>query len=486
MSIGITRTATDNNYIAYSKDNPLVAHAALEFAYDGSLRYKQQAHQPDGTTLNMATAFMADKTGRFGINTINPTEKLEVVGNIKITGAGNGLRFPDGTIQKTAAPTGGTGSVTVTEGDSSIVIAGTATVPTIAVATNGITTAKIADGAVTNVKLANSSVTAAKISGTLSPAVITGTAATLGSNSFVGPQTVTSATTSIAGITTTDSYPGVYGAAQTQGGTGGEGAGVTGQSDGQSGNGVRGIAEAEYGFGMWGLGGWVGVYGQPLLDSGNGVEGDSSVENGAGVLGYNSADTGVAIYAIADSGYAGVFEGPVSITDLSVSGVNYGQQLMGDRLTYKVGGYQIDHPLDPTKYLNHSTVNSPEMLNVYSGNVALDGTGAATVTLPDYFEAINTDYRYHLTAIGAAMPNLHVATEISGNAFSIEGGVAGGKVSWQVTGVRNDQYAIDNPLPDVEDKVTFSASKAGKMLTRKAPTGRRPAKRRQTTLNILH
>jgi hypothetical protein len=50
---------------------------------------------------------------------------------------------------------------------------------------------------------------------------------------------------------------------------------------------------------------------------------------------------------------------------------------------------------------------------------------------PDYFEALNRDPSYHLTAIGAPMPNLHVAVEIQGNRFKIAGGVPGKKVSWK-------------------------------------------------------
>ena len=59
---------------------------------------------------------------------------------------------------------------------------------------------------------------------------------------------------------------------------------------------------------------------------------------------------------------------------------------------------------------------------------------------------ITRDYRYQLTAIGAAMPGLHVAQEIQGHEFRIAGGVAGAKVSWEVTGVRDDPWAQDHPF----------------------------------------
>jgi hypothetical protein len=65
------------------------------------------------------------------------------------------------------------------------------------------------------------------------------------------------------------------------------------------------------------------------------------------------------------------------------------------------GGFQIDHPLDPAnKYLSHSFVESPEMVNLYNGTVVTDAQGQAMVALPGYFEAVNRDYCYQLTPIG--------------------------------------------------------------------------------------
>ena len=72
---------------------------------------------PDGTVQTTASTggnelWSADgatiyyKSGNVGIGTANPDEQLEVGGNIAVTGAGNGIKFPDGTVQTTAsAPT---------------------------------------------------------------------------------------------------------------------------------------------------------------------------------------------------------------------------------------------------------------------------------------------------------------------------------------------------------------------------------------------
>ncbi|MGH8016557.1 MAG: hypothetical protein ACREBV_10215, partial [Candidatus Zixiibacteriota bacterium] len=106
-------------------------------------------------------------------------------------------------------------------------------------------------------------------------------------------------------------------------------------------------------------------------------------------------------------------------------------------LTKGAGAFKIDHPLDPeNKYLQHSFVESPDMKNIYDGVVILGANGAASVQLPDWFVALNRDFRYQLTAIGAPGPNLYISQEISNNGFAIAGGQSGMKVSWQVTGIR--------------------------------------------------
>jgi hypothetical protein len=112
------------------------------------------------------------------------------------------------------------------------------------------------------------------------------------------------------------------------------------------------------------------------------------------------------------------------------------------------GSFKIDHPLDPAgKYLFHSFVESPDMMNVYNGTVTLDGKGVATVELPEWFEALNRDYRYQLTAIGSPAPELHIARKVEDGEFSIAGGKAGQEVSWQVTGIRQDAWANANRIP---------------------------------------
>jgi hypothetical protein len=184
-----------------------------------------------------------------------------------------------------------------------------------------------------------------------------------------------------------------------------------------------------------------------------GVYGESRY--GHGVRAYSYGNYG--LYADSAEGYAAYLKGEV---------------IVDGQLVKRAGSFKIDHPLDPAnKYLSHSFVESPDMKNVYDGIMVLDDKGEAVIELPDWFSALNKDFRYQLTAIGAPGPNLHIAEEISdadtitnysnsisssnnntNSRFKIAGGVSGMKVSWQVTGIRKDPYAKAHPIQVEEDK----------------------------------
>jgi hypothetical protein len=116
-------------------------------------------------------------------------------------------------------------------------------------------------------------------------------------------------------------------------------------------------------------------------------------------------------------------------------------------LTNQLATTTIDDPADPAnKTLNHALVASPEPKTVYDGVVTADANGNATVQLPAYFALLNGNFRYQLTPIGAAAPDLHVATEIAGNVFTLAGAPPNTRISWQVTGIRKDPYARDHPV----------------------------------------
>lgn len=184
-----------------------------------------------------------------------------------------------------------------------------------------------------------------------------------------------------------------------------------------------------------GIGLDVGTGGTGIEVSSNTV-GIQVFAGGAGV----HATGGPGIYGEGQSGsLSGLFSsGNVRIDDdLHVTG----------RIFAGTKDFRIDHPLDPeNKYLVHASIESNEMLNVYSGNATLGATGSAVVELPDWMEAENGDFRYQLTALGTPQPGLFVSRRIENHEFAISGGAPGAEVSWQVTGVRQDRFAKTHPL----------------------------------------
>ncbi|MEK7505594.1 MAG: hypothetical protein AAB597_01720 [Patescibacteria group bacterium] len=140
---------------------------------------------------------------------------------------------------------------------------------------------------------------------------------------------------------------------------------------------------------------------------------------------------------------------PLSVVALTLTGnVQFkGNLAITGALSKGAGTFVIDHPLDPkNKLLYHSFVESPDVKNIYDGVANLDKNGEAVIQLPSYFEALNKDFRYQFFSIGEAMPNLYIKEEVKNNRFVIGGGTPGGKVSWQVTGIRHDPYILTNPI----------------------------------------
>lgn len=224
--------------------------------------------------------------------------------------------------------------------------------------------------------------------------------------------------------------------------------------------GVKGVSYSKHGTGVTGAavsdtGKTIGVRGGSLSPEGIGVQGlaDSITGENIGVRGESISDTGTGVYGIASettgrnygvkgesaspNGLAGYFVGNVEVTG---------------NLTKGGGNFKIDHPLDPeNKYLSHSFVESPDMMNIYNGIITLGKDGSAEVALPDWFEALNREFRYQLTCIGGFAP-VYVAKKVSGNRFKIAGGKPGMEVSWQLTGVRKDAYAETHRVPVEEMK----------------------------------
>jgi hypothetical protein len=170
----------------------------------------------------------------------------------------------------------------------------------------------------------------------------------------------------------------------------------------------------------------------------------------------NSNTTADALFARTTSAtagsYAGVFSGPVQIScSAATCNTTNALQVVGN-FAATAKAFQIDHPLDPAnRYLRHASIESPDMKNLYDGIVTTDSNGLATVALPDWFEALNRDFRYQLTTIGTFAQAI-VKDEIAENRFTIQTDRPGVKVSWQVTGIRHDLAAERHRVKVEEDK----------------------------------
>lgn len=129
------------------------------------------------------------------------------------------------------------------------------------------------------------------------------------------------------------------------------------------------------------------------------------------------------------------------------------------------GTFVIDHPLSPrTKLLYHSFVESPDVKNIYDGVVTLDQKGEARIVLPEYFEALNKDFRYQFFPHYEAMPDLYIKEEVANNSFVIAGGKPGGEISWQVSGNRHDPYILANPVINEVEKTDGTLVKKGECI----------------------
>lgn len=179
----------------------------------------------------------------------------------------------------------------------------------------------------------------------------------------------------------------------------------------------------------------------------NGITTYSQASGAAAIHAENTYGNGYGIVARTGTNGTGVY-GDTGSNVLGWAGYFTGKVHVGGNFTKAGGSFKIDHPLDPqNKYLYHSFVESPDMMNVYNGIVTLSATGTATVQMPSWFSALNKDFRYQLTSIGQFSP-VYISGEMNqNNQFAIAGGAAGQRISWQVTGIRQDNWANQNRIP---------------------------------------
>jgi hypothetical protein len=232
---------------------------------------------------------------------------------------------------------------------------------------------------------------------------------------------------------------GVYGTSNSSDGYGVAGAGSNAASGSGASGGTGMVASGGFGDPDSATYGGYGIYAFAGSGGAGGYDGVGGYFAGGGNFGLGNAPTGYGdgIDVYPGTGYAGQFFGYVDIVgNLSKSG----------------GSFKIDHPLDPAnKYLYHSFVESPDMKNIYDGVATLDANGEALIQMPNWFGTLNRDFRYQLTCIGGFAP-VYIAEELANNQFKIGGGHAGMRISWQITGIRQDAWANAHRIPVEEDK----------------------------------
>jgi hypothetical protein len=430
-----------------SKENTTTSHPAeLDIAFAGG----------DGTITGVETASSSGLTGGGTSGTLNLSLLTSCSSNQVLQWNGSAWKCSNagtGTITGVAAGTdltggGSSGNVTLN--------LNTANVPLLA-ANNTFTGNQTVNGSLT----ATGFISAGPISAAASNGAYAVTGSDTSSSGSIGVAGISANGTGVYGngVTGTSGIGvtyGVYAAASNGDGIAAFGAGtynsgVYGSASGSSGNGVYGTGTtgvygngSSYGvygngssYGVYGNGGSYGVYGYgtttgvyAVSNTGDGVY----TKAGTGGVAADVVNTGSGYGLIAGSsgGYAGWFNGDVNVDgNLSKAG----------------GSFKIDDPLDPAnKYLYHSFVESPDMMNIYNGNVTTDAQGDAVVTLPEWFETLNRDFRYQLTVIGQFAQAI-VSGEVAGGQFSIKTDKPNVKISWQVTGIRQDAWANAHRIP---------------------------------------
>jgi hypothetical protein len=419
------KNSQPQNLVASSFDSSTNTAVNQIFQWQAEPAANNTSH-PSGT-LNLLYGLGASKPGETGLKLSNkglftfaPGQAFPGTGNGTVTSVGLGAPSSDFTVSGSPVTSSGTLGLSWT------------VAPTSADTVNAI------------VKRDSS--------GSFSAGAITSVSPTSGGTAISAR---TSTGVGVLGAATSDGYGvigqsssgfGVYGQSNSFPGVGGVSSanpGVSGLSG--SSNGVQGTSESASGYGVYGTNtasGGIGVYGYA---SGDGVV---AVSTGAGAGVYGTSNGGWALDGYGTSGATGVLTG----SDTGWAAWFNGDVEVDGNLSKAGGSFKIDHPLDPAnKYLYHSFVESPDMKNIYDGNVTTNADGEAVVTLPPWFDALNRDFRYQLTAIGQFAQAM-VSKEIANGRFSIKTDKPNVKVSWQVTGIRQDAWANAHRIPVEEPK----------------------------------
>lgn len=198
--------------------------------------------------------------------------------------------------------------------------------------------------------------------------------------------------------------------------------------------------------------GHIGIMGHTNTTGSNyGVAGTffSNTTNGDsfGISCYAQSTTAacIGIYASVSgpaTNYAGFFNGPIWANSSNAG----------------VKSFLIDHPLDPENMLlEHSSVESDQRMNIYRGEVRTNASGYATITVPDWFTALNKNIQYQLTVVADEGQTEFVQTMVSkrlspSGKFEIRTSQGNVTVNWQISGERHDPTSEYMPLVVERDK----------------------------------
>lgn len=202
----------------------------------------------------------------------------------------------------------------------------------------------------------------------------------------------------------------------------------------------QGVAQAAVGSAGW------------ANSSGASSYGAYGIATGTGGINYGVYGTTSGLAAV---NYAGYFNGTLFATSASAG----------------VKAFLIDHPDDPENMLlEHSSIESDERMNLYRGEATTDEKGYATVTVPNWFAALNKNIQYQLTVVDDGSDSedfvlVRVAQRLKHNSFKIRTSRGGVAVNWQITGERDDPTARHFPLRIERQK---SESDRGKYLVPEA------------------
>jgi len=136
----------------------------------------------------------------------------------------------------------------------------------------------------------------------------------------------------------------------------------------------------------------------------------------------------------------------VYLATASLAGDFYGDVNIHGNVHLTGMTFLVGNPFDSAGgAIEQASVQSQDALTICSGTVVTDDGGGAVVAVPAWFDVLNKDFRYQLTVMGQFAQAI-VSEEIHDHRFGVRTNVPHVKVSWQVTGVRNDAYAHEHPL----------------------------------------